>query len=796
MDRAKALAGRSRYATLAAMDPLLSKRRTLAVLFALGATLLAPAAGAAQLDWNSVDYTAGSLNQTFGVANGNVNFVVTGTTAGFINTTPDDNSVQNTGGYAGQEGLLLFTDYANGVVSPQVTITINFTHPNGVRNISFETWDVDFGGGQFRDAVTITASDGTTTYNPSSVTNNATYNTFDGTNTVTGIAAAGNGTNQGTVTWTFNQTRITSITIVYGNTIGLANPGQQAMSIYDVNFTSEEDLSTSTKTVVDTNGGNLLPGDTLRYTVTINNQGGVAASNVTVRDDVPANIASFSIFSQPGGSTNNSTNAPTGANGTGLVKIDGIAVAAGGSATVVFDAVTSGTTPTGTNIDNSAQVYDTIDDIVVYAPTMTVNAQIATGVVKQLYLDNAAGTILSRTRATGTTGTTVNESANVNFDLDPDTSRSLTLASGNIPITLRWACTGTNTANRSITVTLSTTSGTVVAIGNQNQVINCFGGALNTFGTSTFNINLAAVTTFVSGTNFRLNVAVGAGSGTRNISIRPVESGVYSRVDLNVLNPINVDSLGAYTAAYAGGALQTDYQPPTTVYLRAVISDPFGAYDISPVGGTTTTITIRDRNNTNVVTNAAMTLVNTGTSTKTYEYAYSLLTGALPGDWDYIVTGYEGVEGTVTDTLSASFRVVMAEISIVKSSAVVTDPVRCTGGSVNAATCGANNPLRIPGAVVRYTITIANASTATATATAVTTTDSVPANATYITGSIYRSGDVTCNNADVLQTDAFDAGDTGSISGSTITLGDSNGGADLSLAVGASQTYCYHVTVN
>jgi uncharacterized repeat protein (TIGR01451 family) len=770
--------------------------RTLALV--AGAFALAPVAQAGQvLDWDAQAYTSGSLTGgPYTLGNGSVSVAITGDTDDFNNATPDDlNTIVDDG--SNQENLTLSIDYDNGAGTHEVTVTFTFTHPNGVRDIAFSIFDVDFGAGQFIDQVQITATNASGTINPSTITAGTT-NAITLGNTATGNAAAANNTTQGNVTVAFNQTGITSLTIVYRNTIASGSAGQQFMGIHDITFTPEADLSTSTKTVVDTNGGNLLPGDTLRYTVTVNNAGGVAATAVSVRDDVPANISSFSMFSIPGGATNNSTAAPAGANGTGLVEVDGFSVAAGGSATVVFDAVVSGTAPTGTNIDNSAQIYNTIDDVVVSAPTMTVNAQVATGVVKQLYLDNAAGNDLTRTRPTGTTSTAINESTSTDFDLDPDTSRSLTLASGIIPITLRWACNGNN-ANRAITVTLSTTSGTVVAIGSQGPTtIACPGGsgAGTVFGTSTFNVNLAATTTFVSGTNFRLNVAVGAGSGARNINLRPVEGGVYSRVDLNVLNPINVDTLGAYTATYNGGVLQTDYQPATNVFLRAVISDPFGAYDISPVGGTTTTITIRDRNNTNVVTNATMTLVNTGTATKTYEYNYSLLTGALPGDWDYIVTAYEGVEGTVTDTLSATFTVVMAEISITKTSAVITDPVRCTSGSLDPATCGANNPLRIPGAVVRYTITMANASTATATATAVTTTDVIPANTTFVSPSIYRSADATCNSSDVLQTNAFDAGDTGSISGSTITLGDSNGGTDLSLAIGASQTYCYHVTIN
>jgi uncharacterized repeat protein (TIGR01451 family) len=142
-----------------------------------------------------------------------------------------------------------------------------------------------------------------------------------------------------------------------------------------------------------------------------------------------------------------------------------------------------------------------------------------------------------------------------------------------------------------------------------------------------------------------------------------------------------------------------------------------------------------------------------------------------------------------------SFRVSTAVITISKSSAVVTDPVNCTGGSIDATTCGANNAKRIPGAVIRYTVTVANGAGA-ASATNVTVTDAVPANTTYVANSLFRSGDATCNNADTALTDAFDAADDGSSVAGTVTFGDSNAGTDLSLAASTSAFYCYHVTID
>lgn len=66
----------------------------------------------------------------------------------------------------------------------------------------------------------------------------------------------------------------------------------------------------------------------------------------------------------------------------------------------------------------------------------------------------------------------------------------------------------------------------------------------------------------------------------------------------------------------------------------------------------------------------------------------------------------------VADTDSDSYTIATAELSITKSSAVTTDPINL-----------AVNPKRIPGATIRYTITVANAVTATAAADVVVFTD-------------------------------------------------------------------------
>ena len=63
-------------------------------------------------------------------------------------------------------------------------------------------------------------------------------------------------------------------------------------------------LSTSTKTVVDSNGGDPDPGDTLRYTITLRETDGVAATGVSVVDDLAAEFTSLNVVSVPAGASN------------------------------------------------------------------------------------------------------------------------------------------------------------------------------------------------------------------------------------------------------------------------------------------------------------------------------------------------------------------------------------------------------------------------------------------------------------------------------------------------------------
>ena len=270
--------------------------------------------------------------------------------------------------------------------------------------------------------------------------------------------------------------------------------------------------------------------------------------------------------------------------------------------------------------------------------------------------------------------------------------------------------TGGGGNNRTITVTLANT-----ATGMIDAVTQTFGlpnnspdGALRTFL-----LNVPATATSPAGSAFTLTMAQGGnGSTTR---VHPYGNGSPSRVELNSNTVINVDSVTSYDAAFPGGAVTASFFGGSTVHVRAVVSDPFGSFDIAGAQ-----VDLVDANGTTQVANAVMTQVaDSGADTRTYEYAYVLPGAAAPGGWSMRVTATEGTEGTVTDLGVGGFTVAvpLPTLQVAKISEVLSDPV-------NAAV----NPKRIPGAIVRYTIAVTNSGPGAVDASSLVITDPVPAN--------------------------------------------------------------------
>lgn len=466
-------------------------------------------------------------------------------------------------------------------------------------------------------------------------------------------------------------------------------------------------LSTSTKTVADVNGGDANPGDTLRYTITVRESAGIAATSVSVIDNIPAGAASFAVVSMPAGATNASTGIGTGASGRGLVNVSGISIAANGSATIVVDMqIAPGLLP-GSTIDNTA----TIDnpggaDATPAAPQIIVSqSQIPGSGTKQLYL--RAGNQLHRTpptTAVPVTNIDVNQSAT--WTLTPALSLPVTLAAGNFNVPL-WLTESGSGDDRTVEVTLSAgmmplAQGTLAA-SNLSETTPLLRTAALTLATST---------TIPAGQTLRLTLRNTTGGGSRRVTIHPFPSaGNYSRVELNSLSVINVDSVQSFSAAYPGGVPASRFNRGSTVHVRAVVSDPFGSFDISGAS-----VTLVDPGSTTIVSNVAMAQVaDSGAATRTYEYVFTVPNNAAAGSWTARVVAREGTENMVSDLGVGTFEIVVPSLSIQKLTEVVSDPVNAT-----------TNPKRIPGSILRYTIAVSNTGPGAIDSSTLVITDPLP----------------------------------------------------------------------
>ncbi len=459
------------------------------------------------------------------------------------------------------------------------------------------------------------------------------------------------------------------------------------------------DLSTSTKTVVDLNGGSYMAGDVLQYTITITETKGIAASGVSVTDAIDANLTSFTVVSYPAGATNSST-------GTAL-NITGISVPASGSVTIVYTAIISGSATPGTTITNTATITTPKGTgATPAAPVVTVAGDVPGTGTKQLYLYDSTSTPawkLSRTPNTTTAGfATITTTTSQTWIMDPAAAANITINAA-VPVILylrRNATTGT----RSVQVNLQCSPGGTTLTQTQNLTLTTTPTAY------TFTLPNAASVTCGQGYTWNLNVSETSGSTTY---VYPAYGGNSSHVNLPATTVINVNSIGFYNAAYSGGSAITSVAPGATVYIRAVVSDPFGSYDIVNAPA----ITIKDPSNNTLVNAAAMTLVATGTEspslTKTYQYQYTV-PASPTGNWSVSVKATEGTEGTVTNTAYTTMPVAIPPVlTVVKSAS--------PGPSVN------------PGQVVTYTVIVTN--TGAGTATNVVATDFVPTYTTYVANS-------------------------------------------------------------
>ncbi|MGH8372782.1 MAG: hypothetical protein ACRETO_08625, partial [Gammaproteobacteria bacterium] len=409
-----------------------------------------------------------------------------------------------------------------------------------------------------------------------------------------------------------------------------------------------------------------------------------------------------------------------------------------GSATIVYDVTVAATDTPGFTIDNTATITNPNGPgAAPAAPTVTVSqSQVPSSGNKLLYIYDDSS--MSRTPQTAAgTANTINQNATHDWTLTPALQKPLTLiANSTVSVTLLVECTalgggGTcrnggnlhwNAALYDNTVSAGTQIGSTSPDASFNDPA---------YAQETANITIgAADVTVAAGHQLILEIT---NDSTRNRSMRVEQynGGTLSIVSLDVSTVINVDSVNVYNAAYPSVSTQPIYETNATVYIRAVVSDPFGSADIDPAtGGTAPTLTLDDANGTAQLTAVSMTQVaDSGAATKTFEYSYTLpssppSTLAL-GNWTPAVTAWEGTEHTISHTADGTFDVEAPNLLVMKAVSAVSDPIE-----------GTTRPKAMPGATMQYLVNVSNQGKGAGDNNSLVITDPVPTDSGFVVGSV------------------------------------------------------------
>jgi hypothetical protein len=397
--------------------------------------------------------------------------------------------------------------------------------------------------------------------------------------------------------------------------------------------------------------------------------------------------------------------------------------AAGASSTVIIGPLVAGGAelPTGVTTVNIAQVTANLGGSLVTvndSASLTVTLDPPANGVKQLYFDavNTGTPDLTRDPTNALADT---RSGNIGGGATFTLNQGIVLASpftfsgGNDVIAQLWVRRRGGGGARTVQVELfNGNSGAQIGAANQSITWNA-----NGWQSVQVPIAIASDTTLAAGDFIRV-VLTNTSANGRNIQLRTLRNGIKSQLQIQSSTVINVDSVSVYDAAWPSTVQYSSYVPGSTVFIRALVSDPFGNADI-----TSATLTIDDPNSPpSQVSNAAMTSVATPTAaSRLFEYSY-VIPATPEGFWPLSATANEGSETTVSHTGTGTMIVGTAIITISKNSAVLSDPINAT------------NPKAIPGAIVEYIINVSNAGYGYINTDSIVLTDPVATGTTFFFG--------------------------------------------------------------
>jgi hypothetical protein len=162
----------------------------------------------------------------------------------------------------------------------------------------------------------------------------------------------------------------------------------------------------------------------------------------------------------------------------------------------------------------------------------------------------------------------------------------------------------------------------------------------------TWSGTLASDTTIPAGETIIL--VVGSNESAVDFTIDYDSATKPSKIEFSTSTFIEMLSYDVYDEPYPAGSIITSAEAGNAVYLRAEVTDPFGAYDITDL----------EIDNQGIPVSG--TPVDTDICSKTFEYP--LFTPITTGTYSYSATAKEGYENTVTDSLSLNLTITTPRI--------------------------------------------------------------------------------------------------------------------------------------
>lgn len=522
----------------------------------------------------------------------------------------------------------------------------------------------------------------------------------------------------------------------------------------------EPDLSPSTITLTDNDGGLLEAGDVIDVTITLEDANALETNDLQVTGDIPSFISQFQILSTPSGSADNSLSVG-GSNGSGYLDISNIDFAAGETPSITLRLTIDPSTPEGTEIDMSNLLSLGSKNWTINSNTLQVmnNTPAATG-NKQLYLSTS--NTLSRLRPNDGE-LDIADNSSVIWTLTPALQSDFTFDLTNITAELkfegnRYRNNGSPRSNSSdVTLELRHSDGTLLA--DDTFEITLTPGEIDSaVRTLTKNTSISGdEITLSAGDSLYLSIYNDAsGNGTNRRITLHILDGIdtslkadgYSAITLDASTVINVDSIEVWSTPFndtdgdytddSGATLLANSQADTTLSIRANVSDPFGAFDINQAEVTVqkTDGSYYDFSGNNTMTAIDDPSDDNSSASKRFEKTITLAEDdEILGGWSINVTAYEGVEGDVEHTNIKGFTIIpfMPNITLTKTIEVINDPI-------NGLLSAGNKPKAIPGAELKYTIHAVNTGRGDSDNNSIKLQDEIPANSElYI-------GDVACTN--------------------------------------------------